>query len=100
MYRDVKITLQQVAYAIQDGVEIGTVTAESQVWAKHRTATRAEFYAAEKDGHKVTDAFVVFAFEFSGQQRLTCEGQTYKIVRVYRDELDTVELNCERLVKA
>lgn len=95
MYEDARVTLKNETWAIVNGVEKPTVTAVRTVWGKRRSATRKEYYDAEKAGHKVTDVFVVFHFEYNDEPLVECGGKTYRVVRAYRDEPDTVQLNCE-----
>jgi len=92
---DVLVTLQGESYSIVSGVSTPTVTNTVTVWAKHRKATRKEFYEADKAGHKVTDEFFLFTFEYADEAYLTCDGKQYSVVRVYKDEPDVVQLSCE-----
>lgn len=100
MYAEEKITLRSVSHSIVNGVEQSTVTSTADAWAKHRTATRAEFYAAERAGRTVTDAFTLFAFEYHGEQEIAVGDAVYDVVRSFQKNSDYVELSCERRIEA
>jgi len=102
--RDVQITLQLMAYPVENGVHEESVERERTVWAIRRSATRAEFYAAEQNGHKATDVFTVYAFEYEGEQRILVPradgtSEAFDVVRAYQLEKsgqDYLELTAER----
>ena len=101
MELDVQIKLQMLAYSIENGVHGESIERESTVWAKWKSATRAEFYAAEQNGHKVTDVFSVYAWEYKGEQQiLVMETEDhvakFDVIRTFQTDVDRIELMAER----
>ena len=70
-------------------------TTDTEVWADVKSATRAEFYAANASGINVEIVFGVHAEDFNKQTQVIYDGKTYNIIRAYQKGLGVVELVCE-----
>lgn len=70
-------------------------TTEIDVLANRMPVNASEYYQSNKEGYTVEEAFEVNSIEYSGEQSLKFNGDTYRIRRTYRCN-DLVELYCER----
>ena len=70
-------------------------TTDTEVWADVKSATRAEFYAANVSGINVEIVFDVHAEDFNKQTQVIYDSKTYNIIRAYQKGLGVVELVCE-----
>lgn len=93
----VELTLQTCAYPIIDGVERKTVTAETPVFADVISVNRAEFCAASQAGYRADAVYEVWAFEYDGQQGVSCGGVDYRVIRSFPVSMDRIQLTCQRI---
>lgn len=92
-----------------DGFNQGNIRVESKVFAEVKTTTYKEYYAADRNGEKVTDVFVVGEDDYnhsmwrdgSGKKirpsLIRYDDTEYKIVRRYRRATNSnylIELTC------
>lgn len=94
MKQDCRIALRQTAYDIVDGYETET-NEDTVIWAGKRSVKRDEFYQATQAGYKANAIFVVYAFEYHGEEQVVCDDVLYDVVRTYQKSLDTIELTCQ-----
>lgn len=89
-----KITLRAVASGVDsDGYTTQTNT-DTEVWANVKSATRAEFYAANANGIDVSLMFEIHAEDWGNQTQVVYESKAYDVVRAYQKGLGIVELTC------
>lgn len=67
---------------------------DTEVWANVKSATRAEFYAANANGIDVTQMFEVHAEDWGNQTQVVYDSKTYDVVRAYQKGLGAVEITC------
>lgn len=80
-----------------DGYTVRTLPADTEVWGDERGVTRAEFYDALSAGERVEKVWRVRVIDYSGQDTVVDEdGEVYDVVRLWKPNIDTVELNCRR----
>ncbi|NBI31036.1 phage head closure protein [Chengkuizengella marina] len=65
------------------------------VYAHKKSVQRSEFYAAYANNHKPTVIFVIHAFEYEDQQKLSYKGIEYLILRTFCQNAKTIELVCQ-----
>lgn len=65
-----------------------------RVWAEQKGPTRAEFYAAQAAGTKVTGVFTLFRGLYQGEELVELRGEHYRVVRAYPKNLTEIELTC------
>jgi SPP1 family predicted phage head-tail adaptor len=94
MFFSDRITLRAVVNGVDaNGYPVQTNT-DTEVWANVKSATRAEFYAANANGIDVTQMFEVHAEDWGGQTQVVYDGKTYDIIRAFQKGLGVVELTC------
>lgn len=94
MYFSDSITLRAVtSSADADGYPTQT-NADTGVFANVKSATRAEFYAANANGINVSIMFEVHAEDWGNQTQVLYNSKTYDIIRAYQKGLGVVELTC------
>lgn len=94
MYFSDKITLRAVVSGVDaDGYPTQTNT-DTEVFANVKSATRAEFYAANANGIQVTQMFEIHAEDWGNQTQVVYATKTYDILRSYAKGLGIVELTC------
>lgn len=90
-----KITLRSVVTVKDcDGYVVSETTTDTEVWANKKSVSRAEFYASNQAGIKMTVAFDVHAEDWNNQTQVVDGSKVYKIERAYQKGLGIVELNC------
>lgn len=67
-----------------------------QVFCKVNSVTRAEFFDGGRNGLNPEFVFHVFMGDYSGEQIVEYNGQSYGVYRVYYSRNDTVELYAQR----
>jgi len=94
MFFSDKIKLRAVTHKTDaDGYPTQTNT-DTEVWANVKSATRAEFYAANANGINVSMMFEVHAEDWDNQTQVVYDGKVYDIVRTYQKGFGIVELTC------
>lgn len=76
-----------------DGYETVSVT-ETVAFADVKTATRAEFYAANANDINITIVFGIHTEDFANQTEVEYNSKIYDVVRSYAKGLGIIELNC------
>lgn len=71
------------------------VEARREVMVNKKSATRAEFYAAKREGDKIALVLEVKGADYEGEERVEFEGKTYEVVRAYTKTGEKFELNCK-----
>ena len=89
-----KITLRAVVNGVDASGYPTQTNTDIEVWANVKSATRAEFYAANANGIDVTQMFEVHAEDWGSQTQVVYGSKTYDIVRAYQKGLGAVELTC------
>jgi len=69
-------------------------TTDTEVWANVKSATRAEFYAANANGINVSMMFEVHVEDWNDQTQVVYGTKVYDVVRAYQKGLGVVELTC------
>ena len=64
------------------------------VWAERKGITRAEFYAAQAAGTKVSGVFTLFRALYRDEEILEHQGERYRVIRAYPKSITEVELTC------
>ncbi|MCD7736965.1 MAG: hypothetical protein LUI07_08420 [Lachnospiraceae bacterium] len=88
----------------ENGFPVETTT-EIPIWVREKSATRAEFYSALREGITVKTIFEARQedFELSSHlvdgkkayaTRIVHDGSTYDIVRTYRNDKSKLEIVC------
>lgn len=54
-----------------------------------------EFYTASSHGMKPELTFILHAFEYNGEDLLEYRGRHFKVIRVFHNDYDEVELTAE-----
>lgn len=69
---------------------------KTEVFCRQKSVTRSEFYSAAVAGLHPQHVFVIHSFEYSGEQSVEFEGETYRVLRTYQDEKsrEEIELVC------
>ncbi len=84
---------------ITEGVDGEGYTAKTEtrrvVMVNKKSATRAEFYAAKRDGDKIVLVLEVKGVDYQGEERVEFEGKPYEVVRAYTATGEKYELNCK-----
>jgi SPP1 family predicted phage head-tail adaptor len=94
MYFSDKITLRTVTIATDtDGYPTQTNT-DTEVWANVRSATRAEFYAANANNIEVAMLFEIHVEDWGSQNEVVYETMVYDVIRSYQSGLGIIELVC------
>lgn len=94
MFFSDKITLRAVVKAVDSSGYPTQTNTDTEVWANVRSATRAEFYAANANGIDVSMMFDVHTEDWNNQTQVVYDSKTYDIVRAYQKGLGIVELTC------
>ena len=89
-----KIKLRTVVDGVDSGGYPTQTTTDTEVWANVKSATRAEFYAANANGIDVTQMFEVHTEDWSNQTQVVYDSKAYDVVRAYQNGLGVVELTC------
>lgn len=98
MTYDYELTLIQQTY-IED--EIGNQTPteiKTVIYCGLKSIGRTEFYNAIAHGLKPELIFNINKFEYSGEQLIEFEGKKYKVIRTYSNDLEKIELTCEKVI--
>lgn len=91
------ITLISETYGRNEyGVEVVTGTSRKDVYCQVNSITRAEFFDAGRNGLNPEFMFSMFAGNYSGEQTVEFNGNTYSVYRTYMGRSDTIELYVER----
>jgi SPP1 family predicted phage head-tail adaptor len=69
-------------------------TTDTEVWANIKSATRAEFYAANANGINVSMMFEVHTEDWNNQTQVLYDSKTYDVIRAYQKGMGIVELTC------
>lgn len=64
------------------------------VWAEKKGLTRAEFYAAQAAGVKVSGVFSLFRDLYRDEEIIEHHGERFRVVRAYPKNITEVELTC------
>jgi SPP1 family predicted phage head-tail adaptor len=94
MFFSDKITLRAVVNGVDSNGYPTQENNDTEVWANVKSATRAEFYAANANGIDVTQMFEVHAEDWGGQTQVVYDGKTYDIIRAFQKGLGVVVLTC------
>ncbi len=94
MFFSDRITLRAVVDGVDSSGYPTQTNTDTEVWANVKTATRAEFYAANANGIDVSMMFEVHAEDWGNQTQVVYGGKTYDIIRDFQRGLGVVELTC------
>ena len=89
-----KITIRAVVSGVDANGYPTQTNTDTEVWANVKSATRAEFYAANANGIDVTQMFEVHAEDWGNQAQVVYGTRTYDVVRAYQKGLGVIELTC------
>ena len=89
-----KITLRAVVSSVDASGYPTQTNTDTEVWANVKSATRAEFYAANANEIDVSMMFDVHTEDWSNQTQVIYGSKAYDIVRAYQKGLGVVELTC------
>lgn len=81
------------------GYDATTTNIDTDVWANKKSVTRSEFYASNKSGINMVQAFDVHVEDWNNQTFVVDGTQVYKIERSYQKGLGIVELNCSEVTR-
>lgn len=96
---DTPLKLRRYASVVKDadGYPVRSGPVDAEVWGDERGVTRAEFYNALSAGERVEKVWRVRSIDYADQDTVIGEdGEIYDVVRVWKPDIDTVELNCRR----
>ena len=80
------------------GVQVPTETAR-EVWARYRSATRAEFSDAGENGLRRELVVITPIVNYNGEELVAVNGIRYSVIRTYvLEPTDEIELHLERKV--
>lgn len=68
-----------------------------EVFCKVQSAKMAEYYAAMREGIKVTRIFIVCSFDYEQEKYIEYEEKRYKVERTYQTGEHYVELMCSEV---
>lgn len=71
-------------------------TTRRKVFANRQSVSRAEFFAAGRNGLNPAFVFNVFFGDYRGEEVIEYKGKTYSVYRDYQDSTDGLELYVER----
>lgn len=95
---DDQITLRQLAAKKRaDGVMDTTVT-EKQIFCDVSNVSASEFFAAGQNGIHADYRFTIWGDEYSGEKEVKYLGKLYRVYRLYRPDVDHLELYVEERV--
>lgn len=66
-------------------------------WASTQSIARGEFYKAAISKFQPELSFVIRKFEYEGQRYIEYNEERYKLIRVYSDDVELIELVCEKV---
>lgn len=89
-----KIKLRAIVNGVDSSGYPTQTTTDTEVWANVKSATRAEFYAANANGIDVSMMFEVHAEDWGNQAQVVYDSKTYDVIRAYQKGLGVVELTC------
>lgn len=96
MDRSVVIKLIAETWSADEyGVSTKQETAKT-VFAKIRSATRAEFYDGGLNGLAPEFVFTMFFGDYNNEQIVEYNGARFTVYRIYQTRTDTLELHVER----
>ena len=95
MYFSDRITLRTVTHSTDTDGYPTESNEDTEVWANAKSATRAEFYAANASGIEVSQMFEVHTEDWGKQTQVIYNSKTYDIIRSFQKGLGTVELTCK-----
>jgi len=95
MFFSDRVELRAVVYGTDADGYTTTTTTDTEVWADVRSATRAEFYAANAVGIEVGLMITVHAEDYNNQTQVIYNDTVYDIVRAFRKGLGLFELTCK-----
>lgn len=72
-----------------------TITAKRTILSSRESVRSSEFYAAAREGYKLSLMFKVHSVEYQGETFLSYKNVNYEIVRVYEKGV-YVELTCQK----
>ena len=71
---------------------------ETEVFCNVKSVSRSEFYNAATTGLKPSLVFVVHDYEYNGEEIVKFEDNRYKVIRIYRKNIEELELTCEKVI--
>ncbi len=97
MTYDNELTLTQQTFAPDAIGNQIPVETQTTVLCGVKSVGRSEFYNAALAGHHPEMVFVIHAYEYGGQPRVSFGGTRYKVIRTYATGTEEIELTCERV---
>lgn len=94
MFFSDRIKLRAVVNSVDSNGYPTQTNTDTEVWANVKSATRAEFYAANANGIDVSVMFEVHAEDWGNQAQVVYGTKTYDVIRAYQKGLGVVELTC------
>ena len=67
-----------------------------EVFCQVDSVTRAEFFGGGRNGLNPQYKFTMFSGDYEGENTVIYNGMTYGVYRTFNQEMDRVELYCER----
>jgi SPP1 family predicted phage head-tail adaptor len=69
-----------------------------EVFANKKSVKLSEFYQAQANGLKPEIVFEVMLYDYEGEEKLTFEGESFRVIRTYQKSSEILELICDKLV--
>jgi SPP1 family predicted phage head-tail adaptor len=89
-----RIKLRAVVHGVDSSGYPTQTNTDTEVWANVKTASRAEFYAANANGINVSMMIDVHVEDWENQTQVVYDSKTYDVIRAYQKGLGVVELTC------
>lgn len=85
-------------YSATNTTETVTDGTPSEVLADRKAIRQSEFYQAVAGGFRPEITFVIWDYEYQGEDQLTYDGDLYEVIRRFPDKDDKqIELVCQRV---
>ncbi len=82
-----------------EGFLDGEAAAEErkEIFCSRLSVKRSEYYAAMREGVKVSQVFKVCSLDYSREKLLEYDGSRYKVERIYQTSENYLELVCSEV---
>ena len=81
--------------------EIGnqvSVETTRTVYCSAVSVSQSEFFRGGEQGLQPSHKFILFRYDYNGEDEVEFEGKRYTVYRTYADEADAIELYAQRRV--
>ena len=68
------------------------------VYCSAVSVSQSEFFRGGEQGLQPSHKFILFRYDYSGEDEVEFEGHRYTVYRTYADESDNIELYVQRRV--